>query len=138
MAAATRIFRHRLTLSVTYSLPEKKTKSQLLEGWQLNTIISLQTGQPWNVNDQAFNFSTTGEASDRWDFFGKPADFKSIGPNGIPCFGPGNSACTGAIPQACLAAAASVGPTQLRVSLESGSPMGLRLRATATWSAIPC
>ncbi len=102
--------RHRLTLSVTYSLPEKKTKSQLLEGWQVNTIISLQSGQPWNVNDQAFNFSTTGEASDRWNFFGNPADFKSIGPNGIPCFGPGNSACTGAIPQACLAAAAKVGP----------------------------
>jgi hypothetical protein len=102
--------RHRLTLSVTYSLPEKKTKSQLLEGWQFNTIVSLQSGQPWNVNDQAFNFSTTGEAADRWDFFGKPSDFKSIGPNGIPCFGPGNSACTGAIPQACLAAAASVGP----------------------------
>ncbi len=96
--------------SVTYSLPEKKTKSQLLEGWQVNTIISLQSGQPWNVNDQAFNFSTTGEASDRWNFFGNPADFKSIGPNGIPCFGPGNSACTGAIPQACLAAAAKVGP----------------------------
>jgi hypothetical protein len=117
--------RHRLTLSVTYSLPEKKTKSQLLEGWQLNIIFSLQTGQPWNVNDQAFNFSTTGEASDRWDFFGKPADFKSIGPNGIPCFGPGNSACTGAIPQACLAAAASVGPNATASLTGVGLPNGV-------------
>ncbi len=117
--------RHRLTLSVTYSLPEKKTKSQLLEGWQLNTIISLQSGQPWNANDQAFNFSTTGEASDRWDFFGKPADFKSIGPNGIPCFGPGNSACTGAIPQACLAAAASVGPNATASLTGVGLPKGV-------------
>jgi hypothetical protein len=113
--------RHRFTLSVTYSLPEWKTRSQLLEGWQVNTIISLQSGQPWNVNDQAFNFSTTGEASDRWNFFGKPSDFKSIGPNGIPCFGPGNSACTGAIPQACLAAAASVGPAALATLNGSGS-----------------
>ncbi|HKV63301.1 MAG TPA: TonB-dependent receptor [Candidatus Acidoferrum sp.] len=104
--------RHRLTLSVTYSLPERKTKSQLLEGWQLNTIISLQSGQPWNANDQANGFSGTGELSDRWDFFGKPSDFKSIGPNGIPCFGPGGGgACTGAtVPAACLSAAASVGP----------------------------
>lgn len=76
--------RHRFTLSVTYSLPEKKTRTQLLEGWQLNTIISLQTGQPWNVNDQANNFSNTGEGADRWDFFGNPSDFKSGGPNTLP------------------------------------------------------
>ncbi len=82
--------RHRFTLSVTYSLPEKKTKSQLLEGWQLNTIISLQTGQPWNVNDQANNFSNTGEGADRWDFFGNPADFKSGGPNTLPFCANGN------------------------------------------------
>jgi hypothetical protein len=75
--------RHRFTFSVTYSLPEKKTRSQLLEGWQLNTIVSMQSGQPWNVNDQVFNFSTTGEASDRWDFFGNPADFKSGGQDSL-------------------------------------------------------
>jgi len=114
--------RHRFTLSVTYSLPEKKTRSQLLEGWHVNSIITLQSGQPWNVNDQGNNFSTTGEASDRWNFFGKPSDFKSIGPSGIPCFGPGgNGACTGAIPQACLAAAASVGPAALATLNGTGS-----------------
>ena len=76
--------RHRFTFSVTYSLPEKKTRSQLLEGWQVNTIITVQSGQPWNVNDQANNFSNTGEAADRWDFFGNPADFKSGGQNTLP------------------------------------------------------
>ena len=76
--------RHRFTLSITYSLPEKKTRWQVLEGWQLNTIIALQSGQPWNVNDQTFNFSGTGELADRWDFFGNPADFKSGGPNTLP------------------------------------------------------
>ncbi len=73
--------RHRFTMSVTYTLPEKKTKSQLLEGWQLNTIITVQSGQPWNVNDQANNFSGSGENADRWDFFGSPSDFKSGGSN---------------------------------------------------------
>lgn len=103
--------RHRFTFSITYSLPEKKTKTQLLEGWQVNTIITMQSGQPWNVNDQVNNFSGIGEATDRWDFFGKPSDFRSIGDHGIPCFGPGGAgACTGPIPQACLAAATSVGP----------------------------
>jgi hypothetical protein len=106
--------RHRFTLSVTYSLPEKKTKSQLLEGWQLNTIITLQSGQPWNVNDQNNNFSGINEGSDRWNFFGNPADFKSIGPSGIPCFGSGSAACTpGAIPAACTTAATSLGASTL-------------------------
>ena len=85
--------RHRFTMSITYSLPEKKTKSQLLEGWQLNSIITIQSGQPWNVNDQANNFSGSGENADRWDFFGSPSDFKSGGSNTqIFCSGgaPGN------------------------------------------------
>ena len=102
--------RHRFTFSITYTLPEMKTRSQLLEGWQLNTIITVQSGQPWNVNDQSFGFSGTGDAADRWDFIGSPKDFKSGGANFIPCFGPGNPACTGAIPAACLNAANSIGP----------------------------
>src|SRR2546430_1971630 len=102
---------HRFTLSVTYTVRERKARSQLLEGWQLNTIITLQSGQPWGVNDQANNFSGANENADRWNFFGNPADFKSIGPNGIPCFGPGGGgACTGPIPAACLSAATAVGP----------------------------
>jgi len=87
--------RHRFTLSMTYNLPEKKTKSQLLEGWQLNSIITVQSGQPWGVNDQGNDFSGTGEATDRWDFFGNPADFKAGGSNSIPfCNGPGDGGCS--------------------------------------------
>jgi hypothetical protein len=86
--------RHRFTFSVTYTLPEKKTRSQLLEGWQLNTIITMQSGQPWNVNDQNNNFSGVNEGSDRWNFYGNPSDFKSQGPNGLPFFpGTSNAAC---------------------------------------------
>src|SRR6202030_1785252 len=91
--------RHRFTLSVTYTLPEKKMRSQLLEGWQVNSIITMQTGQPWNVNDQTNNFSATGENADRWDFFGNPSDFKSGGQSTLPfCSGdpaiPGSGACS--------------------------------------------
>jgi carboxypeptidase family protein/TonB-dependent receptor-like protein len=83
--------RHRFTLSVTYTLPEKKTWGQFLEGWQVNTIITLQSGQPWQVNDQVNDFSHTGELADRWDFFGNPSDFHSDGPKGIPfCTSPPN------------------------------------------------
>jgi Carboxypeptidase regulatory-like domain/TonB dependent receptor-like, beta-barrel len=89
--------RHRFTLSVTYTLPEKKTWGQFFEGWQLNSIITMQTGQPWQVNDQANNFSGTGDNADRWDFFGNPSDFHSDGPRGIPfCTGPANCSQTDA------------------------------------------
>jgi hypothetical protein len=87
--------RHRFTLSMTYLLPGKKSFAQLLEGWQINSIITLQTGQPFGVMDAGTDVSLTGELNDRWDFYGNPNDFKST-PVGIPYFGPGNlpSVCT--------------------------------------------
>jgi len=75
--------RHRFTFSITYTLPQYKTRSQLLEGWQVNTIITMQSGQPWNINDQTNNFSGTNELADRWDLFGNPADFKSGGQDSL-------------------------------------------------------
>lgn len=106
--------RHRFTLSVTYTLPEKKGYWQMLEGWQVNTIITLQTAQPWQSFDSADNFSGTNEFADRWNFlsttdvtkYGNPSDFVSGGANPIPCFG---GPCGGAIPQVCLAGAAAIG-----------------------------
>jgi hypothetical protein len=91
--------RHRFTLSVTYTLPGKKTWGQLLEGWQINSILTLQSGQPWQAFDSSNNFSGTGENADRWDFFGNPSDFKSQGPNSIPlCVGdvtnPASGSCS--------------------------------------------
>jgi len=104
--------RHRFTASLTYAIPGKKTWGQLLEGWQINSILTLQTAQPWNMFDQNDNFSGTGEATDRWDFFGNPSDFHSRASTPIPCFGPGgNGACSGtAIPNACTTDAQSIGP----------------------------
>jgi hypothetical protein len=87
--------RHRFTLSATYSLPGIKTWGQLLEGWQVNTILTLQTGQPWQAFDTSNDFSGTGEFADRWNFFGNAADFQSGGSHSIPlCTGPGAGGCT--------------------------------------------
>ena len=49
---------------------------QILEGWQVNGIITLQGAQPWIVDDSSNDFAGAGDAADRWDFFGNPADFK--------------------------------------------------------------
>jgi len=78
--------RHRLTVTATYNIPGIKGFAQLLEGWQINGIATLQSSQPWTVNDYGFNFSGVGDASDRWDFFGKPSDFKGT-QNSIPYCG---------------------------------------------------
>jgi len=69
--------RHRFTFTGTYELPGKKGFGQLLEGWKINSIVTLQSAQPWLVDDSGNDFSGTGDLADRWDFFGNPADFKS-------------------------------------------------------------
>src|SRR6266550_416402 len=68
--------RHRMTLTTTYNIPGIKSFAQLLEGWQVNGIVTLESAQPWTVNDYTYNFSGTGDNSDRWDFFGNTSDFK--------------------------------------------------------------
>jgi Carboxypeptidase regulatory-like domain/TonB dependent receptor len=86
--------RHRLTLTMSYAIPGRKSPGQILQGWAINSIVTLQSAQPWNTNDTVNNISGTNEASDRWDFFGNPSDFTS-GPHTIPfCTGPGAGGCT--------------------------------------------
>jgi hypothetical protein len=69
--------RHRLTATATYNIPGIKGFGQLLEGWQLNTVVTLASAQPWQTFDASDNFSGTGENVDRWDIFGSPSDFHS-------------------------------------------------------------
>src|SRR5207245_317451 len=97
--------RHRLTLSLTYAIPGRKGFAQMMEGWELNSIVTLESSQFWGPIDLGTDASGTGSlpvsppatAPIRWSFYGRPSDFKS-GPTPIPYFGPGNpntpSACT--------------------------------------------
>jgi hypothetical protein len=62
--------RHRFTLSLTYDLPSVKTKWQMLEGWQLTSILNLQTGEPFTLGDFTDDISYTGELNDRWNMTG--------------------------------------------------------------------
>jgi hypothetical protein len=59
--------RNRFTFSATYELPGRKGYAQLLEGWQVNSIIVLQGGLPWTAFDFGNDASKTAEFSDRWD-----------------------------------------------------------------------
>jgi hypothetical protein len=100
--------RHRLTVSLTYAIPGKKGYGQLLQGWEINSILTLQTPQFWGPIDLGTDASGTGPlpvsppatAPIRWSFYGKTSDFKS-GPASIPFFSgnkrpsnpTGNAAC---------------------------------------------
>jgi Carboxypeptidase regulatory-like domain/TonB dependent receptor len=86
--------RHHFTLSSTYNLPGKKGRAQMLEGWQLNSIVHLQSGLPWGAVDAGDDLSQTDQLADRWDLFGNPKDFTTGRQDlvtGIP-FYPGGAA----------------------------------------------
>src|SRR5260370_1516787 len=85
--------RHRLTLSLTYAIPGKKGYAQALEGWELNSIITLQSPQHWGAMDEGTDAAGIGplpvsppaNSPIPWNFYGKPADFTSNSA-GIPFF----------------------------------------------------
>jgi hypothetical protein len=95
--------RHHWTFSAGYDIPGKKGFGQLLEGWKINTIVTLQSGMPWNVFDTGNNIANTGPAGgeevDRWNINSgfNPNDFVS-GSSSFPyCTGTvagGVSSCT--------------------------------------------
>jgi hypothetical protein len=101
--------RHRLTLSFTYAIPGKKGYAQSLEGWELNSIVTLQSPQHWGAMDEgtdaagigALPVSPPANSPIRWNFYGDPNDFKS-GPNGIPQYTVNSP---GGLPAACTAKA---------------------------------
>ena len=93
--------RHRFTFATTYAIPGRDGFGQMLKGWQINSIASIQSAQPWNAPDTSDDINLTGEANGRWNFFGNPSDFTSTPDATIP-FSPGTTNV------ACAAAAASI------------------------------
>jgi Carboxypeptidase regulatory-like domain len=85
--------RHRATFTVTYNIPGIKGFAQLLEGWQINTIVNAQSAQPWNATDgiqpgpAGDLISGTGEKADRWNIAG-PASSLLSGKDSIPYCAP--------------------------------------------------
>ena len=104
--------RHRFTFSTTYNIPGMNAPAQLLKGWSLNSIITLESATPWGINDITTDFSGTNEINspspngEQWNFFGNPADFTTTkalintngGNGGIPYFAPGDPLFNGSDP----------------------------------------
>ncbi len=97
--------RHRFTFSATYELPSRKSFAQLLEGWQVTSLVQLQGGYPMSFYDVDSDFTGTGEGfnnngNDRWNILGNPKNIKWSPSNPIPFVEPGDPAYS-----SCLAAA---------------------------------
>jgi hypothetical protein len=132
--------RHRFTLSLTYDLPGKKGFGQMLEGWSINSIITLQTGLPWGVNDYSNDFSGTGEVNqpaqgqgEQWNFYGNPADFNfqhgwtdtnggalSGGNGGVPFYSGSGDPGAPTTNAACNSRAATLGANALAALASTG------------------
>jgi hypothetical protein len=119
--------RHRFTFELTYALPGLKTPGQILQGWQLNSILTLQTATPWAVQDLSNDFSGTNEVNnpntwgEAWNFYGNPKDFTATpNPTGIPFVPGGNSATNPTGNAACDSKAAALGPLALASLFNSG------------------
>jgi hypothetical protein len=90
--------RQRLTVSLTYAIPGKKGFGQMREGWEVNSIITLESPQHWGPMDEGTDAAGIGplpvsppaNSPIRWSFYGKTSDFKSQKGVGIPYF-PGNN-----------------------------------------------
>jgi hypothetical protein len=114
--------RHRFTYSLTYAIPGIKTPGQLLQGWSLNSILTLQSSLPWGINDTTTDFSGTNEISatgttgEKWNFYGNPNDFKTtkalINTNYAPALGfqSGIPYYPGTSNPACLTRSQAMGP----------------------------
>jgi hypothetical protein len=122
--------RHHFTLSTTYAIPGIKRFGQLLQGWEINSVVALQSASPWGVQDFTNDFSGTNQVNELntfgqpWNFIGNDADFKAGRATPIPCWsGSGASTIPGcpiggpqsgaqtvqAAPAACMSAASALG-----------------------------
>jgi len=113
--------RHRLTVSLTYAIPGRKGFGQMREGWEINSIITLESPQFWGPMDEGTDAAGIGplpvsppaNSPIRWSFYGKTSDFKSQKGVTIPYFLGNNSPTSPSNNAACNAKA---------LALDGGSP----------------
>jgi hypothetical protein len=82
--------RHRFTFSPTYLIPGRKSPAQMLQGWSVSGIVTLQSGLPWSNSDVTDDIIGTGEfvgtissALQPWNYSGPTSAFRAS-PLSIP------------------------------------------------------
>src|SRR5262249_38299545 len=90
--------------------PSIKSKWQMLEGWQVNSIVMVQSGEPYTLGDFDDDLSLTGEFNDRWNMTGPATNIHWSPTTHIPFVDPSDfvedpstfDVISGATPQAQL------------------------------------
>jgi len=103
---------HDLGMSLVYNVPGIKSPGQLLEGWQLSSVVNVQSGAPFQGRDSSDlagvndNRGLFGGTTEQWSLYGKGTDFNFGGVNGPQCFGFGGGfGCNPTVPAVCTNAA---------------------------------
>jgi len=116
---------NRFTFELTYALPGLKSPVQILQGWAINSIVTIQPGTPWSVQDSNNDFSGTGEINnpnpwgEAWNFYGNPKDFQAK-PTGITFVSGGNTALAPTGNTLCDSKAAALGTLALASLFNTG------------------
>jgi len=97
---------HHLGITATYAIPGRKSRAQLLQGWEINSSVNLQSGPPVNPVDATDDFAgigggrgLLGGASEQWSLVGNPRNFHLGKTTPTPCYAfagsrfAGNPAC---------------------------------------------
>jgi hypothetical protein len=93
--------RHRFKFSPTWRIPGVKSPAQMLEGWELSSILSINGGWAWGPTDRTKNdWAGNGENSNAnptpnngvwqtWNYSGPKSAFNSNAKSGntLPCYG---------------------------------------------------
>ncbi len=136
--------RHRFTFSPTYQIPGLKSPGQMLEGWSVNALVTVQTGFPWNPSDTTtFDWLGTGEngnsgiglgTTQYWNYSGPKSAFTVNSANPIPCWTEGTvKGCTSGTLNAQAAAAWATCQTAAQAPYAGNATLqGLALAALAS------
>jgi hypothetical protein len=89
--------RHRFTFAPTYAVPGIKSPAQMLQGWSLGALLTLQSAFPWTANDitttdwlgtgNDVSAQTQGGTYQYWNYSGPTSAFNNTGSTPIPCYG---------------------------------------------------
>ena len=128
--------RQRLTVSLTYDIPRRPGHGQMLEGWEINSIMTIDTPQFWGPMDEGTDAAGIGplpvsppaNTPIRWSFYGNTSDFKAQKGTGIPYFAGNSTALMRAHAAAtkALARRTPSGPSNESLNLSAAMPMVTR------------
>ena len=127
-------------LTLTYPIPGRKSLGQMLEGWEINSTLNIQSGDAFDANDLFDDFAGVGYSGPggtgfpfmgtNWTLAGNPKDFHLGKEAAVPCFGYAGSSfssfgCSAAVPAACVTAATNEAVNVAMNAASPGSSSGL-------------